>query len=189
MYYAIFLQEKESDALRYKLDSHSPHSSSKFTLNSLCSPGIHYPVKDARVRLCPLHRQTGTHPPWSQNKPPLSFPLLQSKVAFKRRNSLRFCLPNSESPRGKDWEQSKRLGTEQLVPGEWVTTAGEGVEGCGDKAPAEARQQRKKRKQLCTFGSHGLERTGELSDSAWPHHVASIFLYIFHGTDFSANAP
>lgn len=79
---------------------------SVFTLNSLCSPGIHYPAKDARVRLCPLQRQTGAHPPWSQNKPPLSFPLLQSKVAFKRRNSLRFCLSNSQSPRGKGWEQS-----------------------------------------------------------------------------------
>lgn len=97
---------------RSQVDIHSPHSNFKSTLNSLCSPpGIHYPAKDARVRLCPLQRQTGAHPPWSQNKPPLSFPLLQSKVAFKGRNSLRFCLPNSESPRGKGWEQSKRLGT------------------------------------------------------------------------------
>lgn len=80
----------------------SPHSSFKFTLNSLCSPpGIHYPAKDARVRLCPLQRRIRAHPPWSHNKPPLSFPFLQSKVAFKRRNSLRFCLPNSEGPKGK----------------------------------------------------------------------------------------
>lgn len=83
---------------------YSPHSSFKFTLNSLCSPsGIHYPAKDARVRLWPLQRRIRAHPPWSQNKPPLSFPFLQSKVAFKRRNSLRFCLPNSEGPKGKVW--------------------------------------------------------------------------------------
>lgn len=134
--YAIFLQEKELNAPRYKLDIHSPHFSFKFTLNSLCSlPGTHYPAKDARVRLCPLQRQTRAHPPWSQNKPALSF-LLQSKVAFKRRNSLRFCLPNIESPRGNGWEQSKRLGTEQLVPQEWVTTAcEEGVEGHRRQSP------------------------------------------------------
>lgn len=72
----------------------SPHSSFKFTLNSLCSPsGIHYPAKDARVRLCPLQRRIRAHPPWSHNKPPLSFPFLQSKVAFKRRKQSQVLSP------------------------------------------------------------------------------------------------
>lgn len=102
LHHAIFLQEKKIKGTQVQAGLSSPHSSFKFILNSLCSPpGTHYPAKDARVRLRPLQRQIRAHPPWSHNKPPLSFPFLQSKVAFKRRNSLRFCLPNSEGPKGK----------------------------------------------------------------------------------------
>lgn len=142
------LQEKELNAPRYKLDIHSLHSNFKFILNSLCSPpGIHYPAKDARVRLCPLQRQTGAHPPWSPNKPPLSFPLLESKVAFKRKTVSGFVSQTVKAPgaragnRAKGWEQ------EQLVPGEWITTAcEEGVEGHGETKPQPKLDSRQKEK-------------------------------------------
>lgn len=98
----------------------------------------------------PFAKTDWSTPTRSQNKPPLSFPLLQSKVAFKKRNNLRFCLPNSESPRGKGWEQSKGLGTEQLVPQERVTTAcEEGGEGHRRQSPNLRLDSRERKGSSC----------------------------------------
>lgn len=136
-------------AISYKRKSQMPpgtswtfpaHTPASTELPVFSPPGIHYPAKDARVRLCPLQRRIRAHPPWSHNKPPLSFPFLQSKVVFKRRNSLRFCLPNSEGPRGKGWENKAASS-----PG-WVTSDyEEGAEGHGRQNPSPSQTAEKER--------------------------------------------
>lgn len=144
----------------------SPGTSWTFTLNSLCSlPGIHYPAKDAGVRLCPLQRQTGAHPPWPPNKPPLSFPLLQSKVAFKGRTVSGFVFQTAKAP-------GARPGTEQLVPQDGSPLTVRKVERDSRQSPRPSQTTEKEGEQLCGSGSHSPETAEELSDSAghttWP---------------------
>lgn len=87
--------------LSYKGESHTVPKV-KAGHRPLQFPFSHYPVKVAGTN-APLSEAYRSTPCYRQaNKPPLSCfsPLLQNKVAFERRNSLRFCPLNTEKAPG-----------------------------------------------------------------------------------------
>lgn len=64
------------------------------------------------------------------------FPSPAEQGCIEKEKQSQVLSPNSENPRGKGWEQSKRLGTRAASSREWVTTAcEEGVEGHRKQSP------------------------------------------------------
>lgn len=109
--------------------AHTPASNSHWVPCAFC---LHYPLPSkgywgkSWTKLSPFQRQIREYPLWSHNKLSLSFPLLQNKVAFKRRVS-GFV---SQTPWGS---QGNRVTSFPV----WVTTdSEEGVEGHGKQSPS-----------------------------------------------------
>lgn len=130
-------------------------------------PSSHYPVKAAEVN-GPFSKAYRSTPYYGQVNKPLFLafpPLLLNNVAFKRRNSLRFCLLNREGPRGTDSEHRVGADSSSTAPAD-----SSGVEGHGRQSPRPSPTAETGRQ--CHFGSHGLESQRNyrilLSHTTWP---------------------
>lgn len=124
---------------RHRPDCSHPLSGFSFPLSSLCSPPLIIQPRLPRPP-GPFQRRIRAHLTIVKRTGHLSScfsPLLQNKVAFKRRNSLRFCLPNREGPRGRAREHrvADSPALLMLTAKVWRDMA--------DKAQGQARQQRR----------------------------------------------
>lgn len=143
------------------------HSQPQIPTKSPVFLSSHYPGK-AAGQMGPLQRCIKDTSLSSHEQALLSHfsPLLQNKVALKRRNNLRFCsLEQREGPRGPNSEHgaAHSPGTQRR---------------CGGTRANKA--QGRSRQQILVAGSRpgsrGPENPEELSNSAHWHHRASLFL-------------
>lgn len=109
---------------------YSPHSSFKFTLNSLCSPsGIHYPAKGARVRLCALCKGGLEHTHHGHRTSHLFLSLsCRARLHLKGETVSGFVSQTVKAPKARSG------GTKQLVHHDGDHE--EGVEEHGRKSPS-----------------------------------------------------